>query len=182
MVKNPPASAGHARHMGLIPASRSPGVENGNPLQYSRLENSMDRGAWQATVHGAAKSWTWLSNCAHMDTSLFKSKDLPDTNLNCPCTHAQLPQYVQLSATLWTMARQSPLSMGFSRQKSCSGLLFFPPGGSSWPRDQTCVPYDSCIGGRFFTTRATWKVSKLHLFQKKYFRLKVGLRKYNKIY
>ena len=45
MVKNPPASAGHARHMGLIPASRSPGVENGNPLQYSRLENSMDRGA-----------------------------------------------------------------------------------------------------------------------------------------
>ena len=36
----------------------SPGEGNGNPLQYSRLENSMDRGAWQATVHGVANSWT----------------------------------------------------------------------------------------------------------------------------
>ena len=38
------------------------GEGNGNPLQYSCLENSMDRGAWQATVHGVAKSWTWLSD------------------------------------------------------------------------------------------------------------------------
>ena len=41
---------------------RSPGGEHGNPLQYSCLENPMDRGAWQATVHSAAKSWTQLSN------------------------------------------------------------------------------------------------------------------------
>ena len=41
---------------------RSPGEENGKPFQYSCLENSMDRGAWQATVHGVTKSWTWLSN------------------------------------------------------------------------------------------------------------------------
>ena len=42
---------------GLIPGfERSPGEENGNPLQYSGLENPMDRGAWQATVHGVAKS------------------------------------------------------------------------------------------------------------------------------
>ena len=47
----------------LIPGSgRSPGEGNGSPLQYSCLENSMDRGAWQATVHGVAKSWTLLSN------------------------------------------------------------------------------------------------------------------------
>ena len=39
-----------------------PGEENGNPLQYSDLENSMDRGAWQAIVHGVTKSWTQLSN------------------------------------------------------------------------------------------------------------------------
>ena len=45
----------------LIPGSgRSSGEGNGNPLQYSCLENPMDRGAWWATVHGAAKSWTWL--------------------------------------------------------------------------------------------------------------------------
>ena len=58
MVKNLPANAGDAKDVGLIPGSgRSPGVGNGNPLQYSCLENSMDRGAWWATVHGAAKSW-----------------------------------------------------------------------------------------------------------------------------
>ena len=44
---------------GLIPGSgRSPGEGNGNPLQYSCLENPMDRGAWQATVHGVTNSWT----------------------------------------------------------------------------------------------------------------------------
>ena len=49
---------------GLIPElGRSLGEENGNPLQYSCLENSKDRGAWRATVHGVAKSRTRLSNC-----------------------------------------------------------------------------------------------------------------------
>ena len=57
MVRNPPASAGDVRDAGLIPGSgRSPGVGNGNPLQYSCLENPMDRGAWQAAVHGVTKS------------------------------------------------------------------------------------------------------------------------------
>ena len=56
-------SACNVRDPGLIPGlGRSPGEGNGSPLQYSCLENSMDRGAWQATVHGAAKSWTQLSN------------------------------------------------------------------------------------------------------------------------
>ena len=51
------ASACNARDLGLIPGSeRSPGEENGNPLQYSCLENFMDRGAWHATVHGVAES------------------------------------------------------------------------------------------------------------------------------
>ena len=49
-VKNPPANAGDTGDMGLIPGSaRSPGRGNGNPLQYFRLENAMDRGAWPAT-------------------------------------------------------------------------------------------------------------------------------------
>ena len=57
-IKYLPASAGD---MGSIPGSgRGPGEGNGNPLQYSCLENPMDRGACQATVHGVAKSWTWL--------------------------------------------------------------------------------------------------------------------------
>ena len=51
------------RHAGSIPGSgRYPGEGNGNPLQYSCLENSMDRGAWGATVYGAVESWTQLSD------------------------------------------------------------------------------------------------------------------------
>ena len=66
MVKNPPANIGDTKDMGSIPRSgRSPGVENGNLLQYSYLENSMDRGAWWATVHEVAKSQTQLHNQAH---------------------------------------------------------------------------------------------------------------------
>ena len=57
------ASACNAGDQGSIPGSgRSPGEGNGNPLQYPWLENPMDRGAWQATVHGVAKSRTWLSD------------------------------------------------------------------------------------------------------------------------
>ena len=59
VVRNPPANAGDTKDVGSIPRSgRSPGEGNGNPLQYSCLENSMDRGAWRATVRGATKSWT----------------------------------------------------------------------------------------------------------------------------
>ena len=57
------ASAYNVRDPGSIPGSgRSPGEGNGNPLQYSCLENPMDGGAWLAIVHGVAKSWTQLSN------------------------------------------------------------------------------------------------------------------------
>ena len=57
------ASACNAGDLGSIPGlGRSPGEGNGNPLQYSCLENPMDRGAWQGTVHGVAKSQTRLSN------------------------------------------------------------------------------------------------------------------------
>ena len=54
-------SASNAGNQGLIPGlGRSPREENGNLLQYSCLENPMDRGDWQATVHGVTKSWIWL--------------------------------------------------------------------------------------------------------------------------
>ena len=57
------ASTCNAGDLGSIPGlGRFPGEGNGNPLQDSCLENSMDRGAWWATVHGVAKSWTWLSD------------------------------------------------------------------------------------------------------------------------
>ena len=59
MIKNLPAIAGDVRDTGSIPWSgRSPGRGHGHPLQYSCLENPMDRGAWWATVHRVAKSQT----------------------------------------------------------------------------------------------------------------------------
>ena len=62
VVKNPPADAGDTGDSGSIPGSgKSPGGRHGNPLQYSCLENPMDRGAWWATVRGVAKSQMQLS-------------------------------------------------------------------------------------------------------------------------
>jgi len=59
VVKIPPANAGDKRDVGSIPASgRSPGEGNGNPFQYSSLENPIDKGVWWATDHRVAKSWT----------------------------------------------------------------------------------------------------------------------------
>ena len=61
VVKNLPTNEGDVRDMGLIPGlGKSPGEGKGDPLQYSCLENSKDRGAWQATVRRAAKSRTRL--------------------------------------------------------------------------------------------------------------------------
>ena len=59
MVKNPPANSGDIRNQGsILVYRRSPGEGHGNPLQYSFLENPMDRGAWQATVRRVTKSQT----------------------------------------------------------------------------------------------------------------------------
>ena len=72
VVKNLPANAGDIRHASSMPEwERSPGVGNGTPLQYSCLENPMDRGAWWATVHGVTKSQTGLS----IHTPLLNSLD-----------------------------------------------------------------------------------------------------------
>ena len=73
VVKNPPVNAGDARDMDSIPGSgRSPGEGNRNPLQYSCLENPMDRGAWWATVHGVTKGQTGLKQISrHACTSVY---------------------------------------------------------------------------------------------------------------
>ena len=75
MVKNLPATAGD---VGLVPGlGRSPGGRNGNPLQYSYLENPVDRGVWWATVHGVAKSQTWLSEWAHIHSQRINKTAIP---------------------------------------------------------------------------------------------------------
>ena len=69
VVNNLPANAGVLKEAGLTTGlGRSPGGGNGHPLQYSCLENSMDRGAWQATYHGVTKSWTQLKQLSTTHT------------------------------------------------------------------------------------------------------------------
>ena len=78
MVKNPPANAGDAKDTNSIPGSgRSPGEGNGNPLQYSCLDNPMDRGAWRATVLGIAKSQTRLKQLSTQHTHMGSKVGFP---------------------------------------------------------------------------------------------------------
>ena len=74
VVKNPAANAGDPGDVSSVTGSgRYPGVENDNPLQYSCLENSMDRGTWQATAHGATENQTQLSNQTHTHSNMGKT-------------------------------------------------------------------------------------------------------------
>ena len=74
VVKNLPAGAGDAEETGYIPGSgRFPGIVNGNSLQYSCLENSMDRGLWWAASHGVTKSQTRLNDWAYTYTQLWNT-------------------------------------------------------------------------------------------------------------
>ena len=112
------------------------GEGNGTPLQYSCLENPVDGGAWWAAVHGVAKSRTQLS-----DFTLFFHFHALEQEM---ATHS--------SVLVWrvpgTVACQTALSIGFSRQEHWNGLPFASPGESSQPRDQTQV---SSTAGGFFT-------------------------------
>ena len=78
VIKNLPVNARDAGEAVSIPGlERSPGVGNGNPLQYCCLDNPMDRGAWQATVHGVSKSWMGINDwaCICMAECLYCSSE-----------------------------------------------------------------------------------------------------------
>ena len=78
VVKNPPANAGDGTDVGLIPGlGTSPGGGHGNPLQYSCLENPMDRGAWGATVHRVSQSWMQLKRLSIWHTGEGSTSFLP---------------------------------------------------------------------------------------------------------
>ena len=86
LVKNPPANIGDTRDAGSIPGSgRSPGVGNGNPLHYYCLQNPMDKGAWQTTVHGVTKELDMTEHThTHTHTYILILK------LGCPFFDAEL--------------------------------------------------------------------------------------------
>ena len=114
----------------------SPGERNGNPLQYSFLENSMDRGAWWATVYGVAKSQTQLSmhTCISICLSEKEGLFLAYHNISMllspkNCFYCCFVAKSRLTLVIpWTVACQTSLSIGFPRQEYWSGLPFPSPG------------------------------------------------------
>ena len=112
------ASACNAGDPGSIPGlGRSPGEGNDNPLQYSCLENPMDRGIWRATVHGVAKSWTQLSDFIHTHTH----------------TRVTLGPHFS-SASIWPAAQQSKDSRAVVSSSFCKAefpRVSWDPGGCS---------------------------------------------------
>ena len=98
-------SAWNAGDLGSIPRfGRSPGEENGYPHQYSCLKNSMDRGVWRASVHGVAKSWTWLRH-EHF--------------------HFSCIQYINSTITLWVkIPLLSPLKYTMDAMDSVQFISF----------------------------------------------------------
>ena len=168
VVKNVPAHARDIRDMDSIPGSGwSPGGGHGNPLQYPYLENPMVRGAWWATVHRVAKSQTWLKWLSTYNLYLhtYTQHIYTHTYLHlrlCICVHARVCMlshfsHVWLFATLWAVACQSPLSVGFSRQEYWSGLPCPPPGDHPDPGIESASLTSPALAGGFFTTSATWE-------------------------
>ena len=145
VIKSPPASAADVRDMvSIARLGRFPGGGYGNPLQYSCLENPMDRGDWRSIVHRVAQSHTWLKWLAAAAKSLQSCLTLCDPIDGSPpgspipgILQARTLEWVAISfsnawkwkvkgkslscvwllATPWTTAYQAPPSMGFSRQE-----------------------------------------------------------------
>ena len=100
MVKNPPANAGGIRDTGSIPGSgRSPGGGHGNLLQYSCLENAMDREVWWATIHRVAKSWIGLKGVS-MHVSLNGTPEASSASENLLSSMKERCQYSGTKAVL----------------------------------------------------------------------------------
>ena len=124
----------NAGELGWIPGlGRSPGEGNDYPLQYSWLENSMDRTAWQATVHGGSKELDMLER---LTLSLFIARII---------MKVKSLSRVRLFATPRTVAYQAPLSMGLSRQKCWSGLPLPSPGDLPDPGIEPGSPADALL-------------------------------------
>ena len=108
MVKNLPAKAGDLRDVDLIPGSgRSPGGGNGNPVQYSCVENSTERGAWQAKVHGFAEldrtEATEHAHTASLET--FNVEDKKINILNCKMEKPIFLFNVLLDSDCWNFVK-----------------------------------------------------------------------------
>ena len=137
---SPPANAGDIRDVGLIPGlGRSPWEGNGRPNILAG--NPMDRGAWQATIHGVPRSQVWLRDWAHTCTHTYMHTDTHtlstyNTQRKRPrernkTAGLEVTSVMSNSVILWTVISQAPLSMGFSRQEYWSSLPY-PSPAENW--------------------------------------------------
>jgi len=131
------------------------GEGNGNPLQYSCLENPRDSGAWWAAVYGVAQSQTRLKQLSSSRTAAW-CEFWKITVCVCVLTHSVVSGSLQ---PLWIVARQPPQSM-LSRREYLNGLAFLPPG--DLPDSGIKLVSPALVGG-FFTTSATWKTHSLYV-------------------
>ena len=164
--KESTCQSGDTRDVDSIPGSgRSPGGGDGHLLQYSCLENPVDRGAWWATVHGVTKELDtnkqlYTHTHTHTNTTnRFQEVSGLYTVWSSFSLLLLLSRFscVQLFATPWTVAHQVLLSMGFSRQEYWSGLSCPPPWDLPDPGMELMSLMSPALAGRFFTTRATWE-------------------------
>ena len=151
VVRSPPAKSGDTRDTGLIPVSaRSLGRGNGNSLQYSCLENPMDRGTWQATVHES-----------DMTEQLHTLGILEQVGFTKAQNNHRVVVVVESLSRVWLChdpTDYSPWGSSvhrFSQARMLEWVTISFPRGSSWPSDQTCV---SCIGRWILNHWATRKV------------------------
>ena len=132
------------------------GEGNGNPLQWSSLENPKDGGAWWAVIYGVAQSWTrlkWLSSLAAYIQEIVLTELL---SLCCACIQSCL-------ILCDPMHCQAPLSMEFSRQEYWSGVPFPSPGDLPNSGIEPTSPAIPALAGGIFTTVLSEKLFKIWL-------------------
>ena len=144
VVKNLPANARDLRDAGSVPGLwRYPGGGDGNPLQYSCLENPIDRRAWWATVHRIEKSWEQPKQLSMHTHSVYMSTLLSQESIHSICSRVSNFPFLIFSYTLKVLDLSSLVHFNFSFSLNNSGLSFTCPHALLSSASQFCTCF-SC--------------------------------------